>query len=66
MVKLEYLEPDRILVEEGVHKTTGEDKSLNELADSIACMHVRESNTKLLYTCIWVPKEGSGVKEAWL
>ena len=36
MVKLEYLEPDKILVEEGVRKTPGEEKGLEELADSIA------------------------------
>ena len=36
MVELKYLEPDRILVEESVRKTPGEEKGLEDLADSIA------------------------------
>jgi len=35
MVKLEYLELDKIVVEEGLRKTPGDEKSLEELADSI-------------------------------
>jgi len=36
MVKFTYVELDKIVVEEGVRKTPGEEKSLEELADSIA------------------------------
>lgn len=35
MVKLENLQVDNILVEQGVRKTPGEEESLRELADSI-------------------------------
>ena len=36
MVKFSYLELDRIIIEVGLRKTPGEEKSLDELADSIA------------------------------
>ena len=36
MVKFSYLELDKIVVEEGLRKTPGEAKSLEDLADSIA------------------------------
>jgi len=36
VVKLEYLKLDSILVKEGVRKTLGEEKSFEELTDSIA------------------------------
>lgn len=36
MVKFAYVELDKVLVEEGVRKTPGDEKSLEELAGSIA------------------------------